>query len=386
MGVDIQTYRARIGTYKHSRCGDTNEKFRQSWGSDVATLVTNINGSNNLKTFGCVLFIGILLIIGGIEPNPGPVGKGFDNCHSDVTPEVEKGAGNSVEDTAPKLYHAESTRVEITGLMENINKQMLEMFFDQEERNGGGKVKDIDINNKNRCAIIEFEDVTGVIWIMKKTPMTIFGMQVHIKVIGIETEELKMIKISKLPANINKEMLLMFFENKKECDGKVVDVTVNTNDSYAIVEFDKSTAVYGVMDQRPFTIFGFQVNVDVFDARKLVESLGPKQLYFSADVSKSLKMVDSAVQVRLCKCPPLETLSPLKQTNLSSCKQSTSVQTRSPSKSSPKMPAADISDTCSSKRACKTIPATKIRTQSKIKTPWFIDECKKAYLQGKLSS
>jgi hypothetical protein len=49
-----------------------------------------------------------------------------------------------------------------------------------------------------------------------------------------------MVKISKLPANINKEMLLMFFEREIEDDGKVVDVTVNTNDSYAIVEFDKS--------------------------------------------------------------------------------------------------------------------------------------------------
>jgi hypothetical protein len=61
----------------------------------------------------------------------------------------------------PQLYHANSTRIKITGLMENMNTQMLEMFFDKEERDGGGKVKEIVIDNKNKCVIVDFEDETG---------------------------------------------------------------------------------------------------------------------------------------------------------------------------------------------------------------------------------
>jgi hypothetical protein len=62
MGVDIQTYRARIGTYNHSQ------------GSDVTTVQ---NFRDDFKTVGCVLFIGILLIIAGIEINPGPKEEGI---------------------------------------------------------------------------------------------------------------------------------------------------------------------------------------------------------------------------------------------------------------------------------------------------------------------
>ncbi|XP_053374008.1 uncharacterized protein LOC123530892 [Mercenaria mercenaria] len=60
MGVDIDTYRGRIGTFKHS-CGQ-----------DVVTIVCVINFSRGLKYVGAVLFIGILLLIAGIEANPGP--------------------------------------------------------------------------------------------------------------------------------------------------------------------------------------------------------------------------------------------------------------------------------------------------------------------------
>ncbi|XP_060600895.1 uncharacterized protein LOC132754297 [Ruditapes philippinarum] len=169
-----------------------------------------------------------------------------------------------VTDTAPKLFHAESTCIKITGLMDNMNKQMLEMFFYKEERNGGGKVKSIDLDSKNKCATVEFEDETGVDLIMKKTPMAIFGLPVHIEVTGGDTEETKMIKISNLPATINKEMLLLFFENMMKSDGKMVDVTVNAVESHAIVEFDNSAAVHRVIDQKPLKIFGFEVDVDTF--------------------------------------------------------------------------------------------------------------------------
>jgi hypothetical protein len=45
--------------------------------------------------------------------------------------------------------------------LENIKKEMLEVFFENEERKGGGKVKFIEIDNKSNSALILFEEKTG---------------------------------------------------------------------------------------------------------------------------------------------------------------------------------------------------------------------------------
>jgi hypothetical protein len=38
---------------------------------------------------------------------------------------------------------------------------MLEMFLDKEERDRSGKVKDIDIDHKNKIAMVKFKHGTG---------------------------------------------------------------------------------------------------------------------------------------------------------------------------------------------------------------------------------
>jgi hypothetical protein len=42
-----------------------------------------------------------------------------------------------------------------------VNKEVLKLFFEKEQTVGGGKVKCIDIDNKNGCAFIEFEEKSG---------------------------------------------------------------------------------------------------------------------------------------------------------------------------------------------------------------------------------
>lgn len=60
MGLDLQTYRGRIGTFAASHFSQT---------LSVGVLV-NFYGA--LRTLGAVLFIGLLLIMSGVETNPGP--------------------------------------------------------------------------------------------------------------------------------------------------------------------------------------------------------------------------------------------------------------------------------------------------------------------------
>ncbi|XP_060558655.1 uncharacterized protein LOC132718958 [Ruditapes philippinarum] len=181
----------------------------------------------------------------------------------DVTVEV-------IETTSDKS-RTKSTRIKITGLAENHNKEMLEMFFKTKERKGGGKVNNIFIDGKNRCALIEFEDETGVEWIMNKAPISIFGVEVGIETLD-DLDEPKKIQITNLPVSINKEMLKMFFDNKTEFGGKIIDISIKSEENIVIVEFGDSTAVYRIMEERPLTILGFNVDIDVFDASHVVES------------------------------------------------------------------------------------------------------------------
>lgn len=61
MGVDIGTYRSRIG------------HFRQGYGLQVVQILVTCNFTGSLKMIGSVVFIGTLLLMAGIEPNPGPL-------------------------------------------------------------------------------------------------------------------------------------------------------------------------------------------------------------------------------------------------------------------------------------------------------------------------
>ncbi|XP_060593825.1 uncharacterized protein LOC132748271, partial [Ruditapes philippinarum] len=78
------------------------------------------------------------------------------------------------------------------------------------------------------------------------------------------TEEPTKIKLSRVSVDMNRSMLKRFFENVIDFGGKVVEVTVNSKESSAIVTFDTSAAVYEIMDTRPLTILGFKVDVDVY--------------------------------------------------------------------------------------------------------------------------
>ncbi|XP_060593824.1 uncharacterized protein LOC132748269 [Ruditapes philippinarum] len=119
MGVDIQTYRARIGSYRHYRCSGAIDSCRSFRGIDVAIKV-----SNDLKTVGCVFFIGVLLILAGVEPNPGPRGIDTASYQCDEVVDVVKGTKRSVDgrDTLTE----EPTKIKLSGVSVDMNRAMLQ--------------------------------------------------------------------------------------------------------------------------------------------------------------------------------------------------------------------------------------------------------------------
>jgi hypothetical protein len=56
--------------------------------------------------------------------------------------------------------------VKIFGLNENINKEMLETFFELEEKHGGGKIQNIVIDSNTKCTTLTFKEKAGNVFVI----------------------------------------------------------------------------------------------------------------------------------------------------------------------------------------------------------------------------
>ncbi|XP_053390506.1 uncharacterized protein LOC123532348, partial [Mercenaria mercenaria] len=248
MGVDIQTYRAKIGTFRHS-CG-----------IDVVTFVLVVNFSYGLKAVGSLLFIGVLLMMAGIEPNPGPTESG----------------------------NTQSTKIKVTGIPKTADAEILTFFFENTKRKGGGTVKQVTVDNDRNSAIVEFEKAAAVDRVMKQQPIKILetevnvlgavefvlknqpllirGKEVSLEAIIHETEDkLNSIKVSGLPEGaIGKACLQIYFENVDKGGGKVKEVYINKDECSAIIEFEEKNSVDIILKKLPITILDTEVVVKRF--------------------------------------------------------------------------------------------------------------------------
>ena len=55
----------------------------------------------------------------------------------------------------------EETMVKISGIIQNISEETLELYFENTKRSGGGEIKHIDMLPSMQAAIITFEDAAG---------------------------------------------------------------------------------------------------------------------------------------------------------------------------------------------------------------------------------
>ncbi|XP_053388838.1 uncharacterized protein LOC128551908 [Mercenaria mercenaria] len=212
MGVDIQTYRAKIGTFRHSS------------GADVVTLVLVVNFSQGLKAIGSVLFIGILLMMAGIESNPGPTES---------------------ENTYQKK-EMKTTKVKVTGFMENLDRDVIILFL---EEKSGSKVQKMTMDNDSKSAIIEFLDSKAVDAIMQQLPLNFAGSEISVETYGkqhfkgySDKKQATQILVTGLPIDATAEHLISVLENRDhQGGGRVKDVKVDTYEKSAIVEFEEAS-------------------------------------------------------------------------------------------------------------------------------------------------
>ncbi|XP_053388849.1 uncharacterized protein LOC128551919, partial [Mercenaria mercenaria] len=223
MGVDIQTYRAKIGTFRHS-CG-----------IDVVTFVLVVNFSYGLKAVGSLLFIGVLLMMAGIEPNPGPTESG----------------------------NTQSTKIKVTGIPKTADAEILTFFFENTKRKGGGTVKQVTVDNDRNSAIVEFEKAAAVDRVMKQQPIKILETEVNVEVyVDTITTRPTKIKVSGLPDSAKHEFLIMFFENERQGGGTVKSVTMYSDKHCAVIEFEEAEAVEFVLKNQPLLIRGKEVSLE----------------------------------------------------------------------------------------------------------------------------
>ncbi|XP_060567644.1 interferon-induced very large GTPase 1-like [Ruditapes philippinarum] len=147
MGVDIQTYRGRIGC------------FSRNFGTDVIIVQYTVNCTRGIKTIGAVVFIGILLLLAGIEQNPGPISEST----SERTP-------------------ANATILKVCGLPKHIGIDSLINSFENTRREGGGKVLRVEIDENESSALVEFEEAEALQLALRKRPIQIEGKDVSVEI------------------------------------------------------------------------------------------------------------------------------------------------------------------------------------------------------------
>ncbi|XP_053390075.1 interferon-induced very large GTPase 1-like, partial [Mercenaria mercenaria] len=164
-----------------------------------------------------------------------------------------------------------SAKIKVAGLDKKMSKEFLLMFFENEKRQGGGKVKCVEIDERNKSAIIEFADPNAVKIVLQKRPICIDGTKVIVEIYS-ESLEPKTLLVNRLPNNISEEFLIMFFENEgRQGGGKVTKVEINPYRKCAIIEFEESQSVKKVLKKQPIFLLESQVDVFVFNDTNIIE-------------------------------------------------------------------------------------------------------------------
>ena len=97
----------------------------------------------------------------------------------------------------------------VTNVPPNSDKEHLQMFFEYEKGQGGGRVKQVTIND-DRSAIIEFEEANSVDVVLRKAPIKMLGETVDVKafVPYLEADEIvHSVNINGLPSELSQELV-----------------------------------------------------------------------------------------------------------------------------------------------------------------------------------
>lgn len=204
MGIDLSTYRGRIGRFN-------NRGYRAKTGK-----VDTINVNSNLWSWGLV--IAVLLVIGGVELNPGPDTESLENMVKFLCKEIKEmkeGFKTMQLGIESKLNEFSETIGGVQRSNEENQKQMQELK--EENRTIKMKLENLLVNNKKKNIIIfglreeRFEKKLDTWETVRELFIRIFQLNLHedqiedIFRIGRGTNRAVLVKFSSL---ITKEILM----------------------------------------------------------------------------------------------------------------------------------------------------------------------------------
>lgn len=74
-----------------------------------------------------------------------------------------------------------SNKLLVTNIPAPADKDLLEMFFEDTKRQGGGPVRCVSLDRKENCAVVEFEKPGAVQKVLDKQPVKMLGTTVKVE-------------------------------------------------------------------------------------------------------------------------------------------------------------------------------------------------------------
>ncbi|XP_053389167.1 protein mono-ADP-ribosyltransferase PARP14-like [Mercenaria mercenaria] len=143
-----------------------------------------------------------------------------------------KNSGNACKDSA-------SRKILITGLPSSVDKEFVELYFEDFESTCEMQVESVDINPDDATAVVQFRDQAAVDFILRSKTLQMKGRTITIQVYEEEKEDFCTIEVHG-PSDIEHELdkLLLYFKIKKRSGGGViVNSSVDTGKNVAYITF-----------------------------------------------------------------------------------------------------------------------------------------------------
>lgn len=190
----------------------------------------------------------------------------------------------------PEKWKHGRLQVLVSNIPQNaLNEEYIQMTFESKQF-GGIDVVNVEIDEANSQAIVEFCDPQVVESVLQKVPLKIAGAKVDVcayvtKQVQTDIKEATKILVSNLPTTAGQEHIEMFFESRLFGGWAVANVELAENGESAIVEFEEPEAVKKVMNSLPISINGKTVIVDIYTSEpvttsnlKTIEVRGPEDV------------------------------------------------------------------------------------------------------------
>ena len=168
-----------------------------------------------------------------------------------ITKPVEESLKGAKQEQAPSVS---STMVDVSDIPTIMTKEMLKLFL---ENNSGGEIEGLDYNQELNTAVATFTDSVAADVLISDETVAHKGKRLSFTRHIEKVDEMKHIPkekkeqpssssnrsifVSQIPQTLNKDYLVMIFENKRVGGGKTEEVDYNGQNGTAVITFENSS-------------------------------------------------------------------------------------------------------------------------------------------------